>query len=347
MNCEDPETWNYKGCSGGTTWAPGVCHDDGTLVFGANRTAVQVAVGALHSCAVLSTGELACWGANARGQLGDGRGAVRPCQPSSRYPCPSPRKSLHPSYVPLIVDLAGRTATQVVVGGSDGGPNDRQGGNGYTCVLQDDRHVRCWGARAPSLGDGREGTGATDGSEDVLTPRDAALVDLGGVCEPHHYGETCLPCPGLDLAHGVTVPCSGTQEDPDLRGKCNDTALGHGACHCADGFLGATCETEDGGVPVLAAIAEVVDPTTGEVSLFARSDLFHKPQDILQQADRSFLVLDYGPDFEGGKIFRLSRDGASCSEGEPRPSMAGSARRRARPRRSWCSRWPPSRLAQT
>ena len=55
-----------------------------------------------------------------------------------------------------------------------------------------------------------------------------------------------------------------------------------------------------------------VNPATGEVSLFARSDLFHKPQDILQLADRSFLVLDYGPDFEGGKIFRLSRDGASC-----------------------------------
>ena len=55
-----------------------------------------------------------------------------------------------------------------------------------------------------------------------------------------------------------------------------------------------------------------LDPKTRAVSLFARSDLFHKPQDILQQPDGSFLVLDYGPDLKDGKIFRLSQDGASC-----------------------------------
>lgn len=55
-----------------------------------------------------------------------------------------------------------------------------------------------------------------------------------------------------------------------------------------------------------------VDPQTREIRLFARSDLFYKPQDILQEPGGSFLVLDFGPDYRDGKIFRLSQDGTRC-----------------------------------
>lgn len=40
--------------------------------------AVQIAVGALHSCAVRRTGEVMCWGDDSTGQLGDGTTTIRP-----------------------------------------------------------------------------------------------------------------------------------------------------------------------------------------------------------------------------------------------------------------------------
>jgi hypothetical protein len=70
---------------------------------------------------------------------------------------------------------------------------------------------------------------------------------------------------------------------------------------------------QDAGVNHRGAIFQV-HPQTRAISVFARSDLFHKPQDILQQADGSFLVLDYGPDYKDGKIFHLSRDGKHCEQ---------------------------------
>lgn len=68
---------------------------------------------------------------------------------------------------------------------------------------------------------------------------------------------------------------------------------------------------QDAGAEHRGAIFQI-DPVSGEVRLFARSELFYKPTDIMQESDGSFLVLDYGPDYRDGKIFRLSRDGSRC-----------------------------------
>ena len=38
----------------------------------AGRTAVAVAAGERHTCAILDDGSVSCWGYNAYGQLGDG-----------------------------------------------------------------------------------------------------------------------------------------------------------------------------------------------------------------------------------------------------------------------------------
>jgi len=45
--------------------------------LGAGRLALQIAAGAHHSCALLDTGEVRCWGRNAEGQLGQGDTALR------------------------------------------------------------------------------------------------------------------------------------------------------------------------------------------------------------------------------------------------------------------------------
>ena len=85
----------------------------------------QVAVGDLHSCALLTGGSVKCWGRNSEGQLGAGSST-----PDSNAP----------------VAVAGLTsATQIAGGGS------------HSCALLGDQTIRCWGAN----GDGRLGDGTT------------------------------------------------------------------------------------------------------------------------------------------------------------------------------------------
>ena len=79
------------------------------------------------ACAVLTNGELRCWGMNQFGQVGDGTGTTR--------------------LLPVAVSNAEGTGpltdvAQVVVGG--------QG----TCALLTDGAARCWGAQAPGDGSG-------------------------------------------------------------------------------------------------------------------------------------------------------------------------------------------------
>ena len=42
------------------------------MELGSNQTAVAVAAGVLHTCALLNTGAVKCWGANYGGRLGQG-----------------------------------------------------------------------------------------------------------------------------------------------------------------------------------------------------------------------------------------------------------------------------------
>jgi alpha-tubulin suppressor-like RCC1 family protein len=62
--------WNYYGQLGQGT------RDDGTptasKVFGLTASAIAVAAGDTHACALLANGAIQCWGRNVRGQLGSG-----------------------------------------------------------------------------------------------------------------------------------------------------------------------------------------------------------------------------------------------------------------------------------
>ncbi len=76
---------------------------------------LQLSTGRHHTCALLSTGSLQCWGDNGHGQLGLGH-----------------RDELHaPPAHP--VDLAGAAVLHVTTGAS------------FTCALLDTGEVRCWG----------------------------------------------------------------------------------------------------------------------------------------------------------------------------------------------------------
>lgn len=83
---------------------------------------VQVALGQAHSCALKSSGELYCWGANASGQLGDGTAENR--------------------LVPTPIELS-NPGKDVALGAY------------HTCVVDKLDKALCWGANADGqLGDG-------------------------------------------------------------------------------------------------------------------------------------------------------------------------------------------------
>ncbi len=88
------------------------------------NTAVDVSVGADHSCALLSTGSVSCWGRGLNGLLGNGDSAN--------------------SNTPVAVSFI-TTATAV------------SAGIDHTCVRLAASEIRCWGANAR----GQLGTGAT------------------------------------------------------------------------------------------------------------------------------------------------------------------------------------------
>lgn len=101
-------------------------------------SAVQVTAGDQHTCALLSTGKVVCWGYNGLGELGDGisRGPAR-CDSD---PC---------STVPVQVHGIGHV-TQITAQSS-----------GETCAILANRHVECWGWNA----DGQLGDGTSSGPE--------------------------------------------------------------------------------------------------------------------------------------------------------------------------------------
>lgn len=81
-----------------------------------------VALGSVHSCAIVGDGALHCWGLNTSGQLGQGDVTNRGNEPDE----------LGSALLP--VDLGtGRRAVAVTAGFA------------HTCALLDDRSVKCWG----------------------------------------------------------------------------------------------------------------------------------------------------------------------------------------------------------
>ena len=96
-----------------TTHAPSTTAID----LGTGRTAVAVAAGEAHTCAILDNGELKCWGMDAKGQLGDGGSDTNTAAPSS-----------------TAIDLGtGRTAVAVAAGSL------------HTCAILDNGDLKCWG----------------------------------------------------------------------------------------------------------------------------------------------------------------------------------------------------------
>jgi alpha-tubulin suppressor-like RCC1 family protein len=142
--------------------------------------ATAVSAGGAHACAVLTTGELRCWGSNTRGQLGNG--------------------SALPSRAPVTV--AGLPAVTSLASGA-----------GHTCAVVAGGQVFCWGANdrgqlgveaAPDQC-GAEGATAPCARSPVLVTEVADAVEV--VAGDAH---TCV------RTAGGSVQCWGTNTDAQL-----------------------------------------------------------------------------------------------------------------------------------
>jgi alpha-tubulin suppressor-like RCC1 family protein len=120
-------------------------------VVGLSSGVVAVATGYYHTCALLNTGALKCWGWNVYGEVGDG--------------------SIGPG-----ID---RREPVDVVGFGTGGVSAVAAGAFHTCALTTTASVRCWGWNDfGQLGDGTVADRASPSNVANVGP--AALIDLGG-----------------------------------------------------------------------------------------------------------------------------------------------------------------------
>ena len=102
--------------------------------LGTGRTAVAIAAGGFHTCALLDDTTVKCWGEGFHGKLGLGNIANRGDNPGEMG-----------DNLPVVPLGTGRTATQIVAAGF------------HTCALLDNGSVKCWGDNA----NGKLGLGDT------------------------------------------------------------------------------------------------------------------------------------------------------------------------------------------
>ncbi len=122
----------------------------GLVSLGAGRKARAVALGEVHTCAILDNGRVRCWGEGVFGKLGQGN-------------VDKIGDDELPSSVPAVNLGANRKARAIAAGEE------------HTCAILDNGRVRCWGRGQG----GRLGYGNEDDVGDNETPGSVGPVSLG------------------------------------------------------------------------------------------------------------------------------------------------------------------------
>ena len=143
----------------------------------------SISSGDSHTCAVLTSGALKCWGNNFDGQLGNGTTVG--------------------SNVPIDVDGLASGVAEVSAGGAGST-------HSHTCARMDSGGVKCWGDNgAGQLGDGTE-TMRTTPVDVLALDEDVASVSAGGLHTCARTTTGGLRCWGINssgqLGDGSTAP---------------------------------------------------------------------------------------------------------------------------------------------
>ena len=119
--------------------------------LGPDRTALRIAAGRVHTCALLDDGSVKCWGHNRYGQLGQGSSCLSACEDTST------------AVLDLRGDEPGEMGDQLrpIPLGTDRTAKAITAGDDFNCALLDDDSVKCWGKN--DRGQLGQGTSCTSG----------------------------------------------------------------------------------------------------------------------------------------------------------------------------------------
>ncbi|MDG0815897.1 RCC1 domain-containing protein [Bdellovibrio svalbardensis] len=192
--------------------------------LGTGRSAVQIAGGGMHTCALLDNSTVKCWGEGSSGQLGQGNGN------SLGWGGGQMGDSL-----PAINLGTGRSAVQITAGYS------------HACALLDNSTVKCWGegssgqlgiGSTAKMGDGAGEMGDSLPAINLGTGRRAVQISAG-------YSHTCA------LLDNSTVKCWGNNGFGQL-GQGSTTNLGDGAGEMGDSLPAINLGTGRSAVRIIA-----------------------------------------------------------------------------------------------
>jgi alpha-tubulin suppressor-like RCC1 family protein len=193
----------------------------------AGGTVEQLAAGGNHTCALLDTGDVRCWGAGSYGQLGYGN---------------TTHVGDNESITSAGTVSVGGTVVQLAAGAL------------HTCALLDTGAVRCWGIGSQ----GRLGYGNSNNIGDNELPSSAGDVPLGGTAIQITAGasHTCalldtgaVRCWGQDSYHqlGYTGGISHIG-DNELPSSAGDVNVGGAVAEVAAGSIHTCAMLEAGGI---------------------------------------------------------------------------------------------------
>jgi alpha-tubulin suppressor-like RCC1 family protein len=168
--------YNESGQLGNDTTGDGLTPVTVNLV---GEAPIAIAAGDFHTCALLPSGDVSCWGSNSQGELGDG--------------------TIEDRWTPVPVQFdAGVAATAI------------SAGNHFTCAIVTGGSVQCWGWDL----DGALGNGSTDGSSTTPTPVDLALsfgLHATAIAAGGNHA-----CAWLAGGIGAGLRCWGSNSDGEL-----------------------------------------------------------------------------------------------------------------------------------
>ena len=217
------------------------------VLLPSGETAIAIAAGGSHACAILADGASVCWGRNSSGQLGDATNDN--------------------SNIPISVRLPANAKAVAITGGAE-----------VTCALLDDESVYCWGDNTfKQLGDGT--TNDSNVPVRVLLPTDADgdgtpdQTDLDddedGVSDEEENAAGSDPldpastpeiCDGVDndgndgIDEGFIKTAFFRDQDGDGYGTLLDGGL---ACTAPPGYVADSSDCQDQDAAINPGAAEV------------------------------------------------------------------------------------------
>ncbi len=245
----------------GSNWA-GQLGDNSTddshtpvAVAGLAEGARAVEAGMAHTCALLETGTVKCWGGNEAGQLGDGSNTsslapvtvselagVTQISTAREHTCALLENGSIACWGRNWGGMLGdgtrddRNAPVDVVGLSSPATHVMAGG-GFSCALVADGYVQCWGAN--ELGQLGDGTFADSMSPVTVANTTGDMVALGG-----EYSHACASAPAVTicwganwdgaLGDGVGMTFSAPREVVDLENNIEMLSAGSNTCALDD-----------------------------------------------------------------------------------------------------------------